>query len=166
MQNFKNLIQKRQKWITEEMTILSESSYLQILVSSPCCFFDKWSVVDLLWWSVAIKLPINMPVPPLWSSSHSSLAWRRHACINKNELITSPQKDSWLNLLWFTVVLPWALALFKCAHHVQLQNKYTHSLPLDLSCWIQSLRIDCQASALQNNIKVEKRDDSPRRRKN
>lgn len=76
--------------------------------------------------------------PQLWSSSRSSLAWRQQACINKGELLTGPQKDGWLHLLWFAAVLPPTLALFKCGHHVQLQDKSTHSLPPDASCWIQS----------------------------
>lgn len=94
--------------------------------------------------------------PLLWSFSHSSWAWCQQACINKVELTTHPQKDGWLNLLWFAVVLPWASALYNCAHHVQLQDKYTHSLPLDPRYCIQSLTKACQASALPNNIKVEK----------
>lgn len=76
--------------------------------------------------------------PLLWSASHGTLARRQQACINKGKLITRPQKDGWLNLLWFAAVLPWALALFKCAHHVQLQDKSAHSHPPDLSCWMWS----------------------------
>lgn len=94
--------------------------------------------------------------PRLWSSSHSSLAWRQQAGVNTGKLITSPQKDGWLNLLWFAVVLLWALALFKCAHHVQLQDKSTHSLPVGPSCWIQGSTADCQASGITKQYQSEK----------
>lgn len=54
------------------------------------------------------------------ASLQPDVSRRRQACINEGQLMTSTQKG---RMTSFAVVKPWALALFKCGHHVQLQDK-------------------------------------------